>query len=256
VLYTFEDELQEIINCQQPRTAIDITLSLDSRFTGPDRKIVKGTLIHHDDAIDTSLEIIMGFRSDLMNSFDRFEKPDIRFLPCDIIGLVPCIASLISLGKKVAFKEVGIDGLVPYRLELRFHGVPTKKGSLHDVIISLVRFMNRWQQWTEVILNTLSKDPVISTWNMTHDEIRELLLGESGFITMPWFRKVTDLNLVDRARILDRIQDASKALLTSVLTEKQLQEPTIRELMEWLEQLTPLPMICSSVATEIGEEVV
>ena len=254
--YSLAIELKEITRTRISQGPIDMTLSLDSRYTGPDRRVIKGTLFYNDDALDSILSIIIAFRSDIMNSFERFDATSRnRFLPCDIPGIIPSIVSLLKLGNKVRcfFTETTDAGCL--QLELKFTGTSCLKGSLHDLAVSVHRFMERWSQYTEVLIRTLLKDPVMDTWKMTHDDIRELLLGESGFVTMPWF--TYSLNYIDRARIMDRVQDASKALLVSVLTKKQLNEPIVKELVDWLESLTPLPEIKGSQRmTELSGEVV
>jgi hypothetical protein len=251
--YSLEDALRSFNDTTGSEPSKDVTLLLDNQYTGPDRRIAKGTLHYTNDETECLLELVIGFRSDIMDGFSKFEVLADKFLPCDIIGMVPGFASFVSLGKKVEWDEVRGEDSHQLLLELRFKGVPSKKDSLHSLTIVLERFMDNWTRWTQVLLNILTKDSVIQATHLDPDDIRELLLGESGFYTMPWFS--FDLNLVDRARILDRIQEASHALLISVLTTGQLQEPIIQELMEWLNGLSPLPVIHGS-HTQIGEEVV
>ena len=65
---------------------------------------------------------------------------------------------------------------------------------------------------------------------------RELLAGESGFVTMNWYKP---LDLEMRTIALDKISLASKALLQSVLSRTQFENYWVQQLMGWLDTLQP-----------------
>lgn len=253
--WTLKEELRALVNESKPTSSIkDVSLSLDSRYTNSDRRVVKANLVYKGDNHPSTLALLMGFRSDIMSSFSKFD--DIErgpYLPSDILGIVPAIAAVASYQNK-GLSWHSIKKGKSTHLALVFEKDSSKKGSLHDLSILVDGFMERWRAWSEVLLSTISKDPVMETWKMTSDDIRELLLGESGFVTMPWFSY--SLSYVDRARILDRFLEASKALLTSVLTQNQLNQPEVKELVQWLEELNPLQEIVGSTSTQYGEELV
>jgi hypothetical protein len=228
----------------------DITMLLDTRYTTADRVIIKAKLSFEGVAKVPFLTIVLGLRSSIMDSFDKFsECVSRRYVPCDIPGLIPAIATTIKYQNKglVGF-AIGVGDLT--HLILTFEGKDGKKGRFHSLAVVVEEFMRECSEWTSVLLRILSNDPVMSLWKLTNDELRELLLGESGFVTMPWFTH--SLSCVDRGRILDRVLDASKAFLTSVLSQKQLEEPIVRGLIDWLEDLSPLPEI-ASYSHKVGE---
>jgi hypothetical protein len=228
----------------------DITLSLDTRYTNADRVIIKAQLNRLSRTKPPLLTIVLGLRSSIMDSFDKFsDSKGSRYVPCDIPGLIPAIAATIKYQNK-GLVGYAIGGGDLTHLILTFEGMDGKKGRLHSLAISVEGFMREWAEWTNVLLRILSNDPVMSLWNLTNDELRELLLGESGFVIMPWFTH--SLSCVDRGRIMSRVLDASKAFLTSVLSQKQLKEPIVKGLIDWLEDLTPLPEI-ASYSHKVGE---
>jgi hypothetical protein len=178
-----------------------------------------------------------------MEPFEQFNPcQNSHYKPCDIPGLIPALAATIKYQSK-GLVGYAIGGGDLTHLILTFEGTDGKKGKVHSLAVAVESFMKEWQEWTDVLLRILAIDPVMNLWNMNNDEIRELLLGESGFVIMPWFTR--SLSCVDRGRILDRVLDASKALLTSVLNQKQLEEHIIKGLINWLEDLNPLPEIAS-----------
>lgn len=247
---SLEEELNTLQSENHTSTSNDVTMSLDTRYTNPDRVIIKAQLNNVSRTNPPLLTIVLGLRSSIMDSFDKFsECKGNRYVPCDIPGLIPAIAATIKYQNK---------GLVGYALGggdlthliLTFEGKDGKKGRLHSLAVVVEGFMREWAEWTNVLLRILSNDPVMSLWKLNNNELRELLLGESGFVTMPWFEH--SLSCVDRGRIMSRILDASKAFLTSVLSQKQLTEPIVRGLIDWLEDLTPLPEI-ASYAHKVGE---
>jgi hypothetical protein len=240
---SLEEVLKAIVDQEYSSTPHDITMSLDSRYTNEDRVVVKAKLCEEDRHKPYLLTMVLGLRSSIMDPFEHFNHCSVsRYKPCDILGLVPAIAALIKCQNK-GLSGYAIGGGDLTHLVLSFEGKPEKKGTFYPLAVAVDGFMKQWSEWTDVLLRIITNDPVMSLWNMNNDEIRELLLGESGFVTMPWFTH--SLSCVDRGRILDRVLDASKALLTSVLTQDQLNEPLIRGLIDWLEELNPLPEIVS-----------
>jgi hypothetical protein len=107
--------------------------------------------------------------------------------------------------------------------------------------------MRKWEEWVDVLLGTLKRDPVIGDWNI---DIREFLAGESGYIVMPWF---TPMSYSDRAIGLERIILASNALMSSVLGNGHLHDHMVVGLKEWLNGLSALPEVVNGI--RIGEEV-
>jgi hypothetical protein len=245
---SLEEELQAILSRNHSTTSNDITMPLDTRYTNADRVIIKAKLSNQ--AKSPFITIVLGLRSSIMDSFEKFsECSQSHYIPCDIPGLIPAIAATIKYQNR-GLVGYAIGGGDLTHLILTFEGKDEKKGRLHSLAVTVEGFMREWSEWTNVLLHILSNDPVMSLWKLNNDELRELLLGESGFVTMPWFTH--SLSCVDRGRILSRVLDASKAFLTSVLSQKQLDEPIVRGLIDWLEDLTPLPEI-ASYSHKVGE---
>jgi hypothetical protein len=134
------------------------------------------------------------------------------------------------------------------RFILVFQGSAERKGgNIKALASSITAFMKRWSEWTEVLLGTLARDPIIGKWSI---DWREMLAGESGFATMPWF---PELSYSDREIGIQRIVVACQALLASVLSANQLKDPMITGLKSWLNGLKPLPQVVSTAS--ISEEV-
>ncbi|MFX1482628.1 MAG: hypothetical protein ACFFCP_05495 [Promethearchaeota archaeon] len=217
---------------------IDVTLPLQVAFSDPDRTILKGRLRYHGPDKDASLIIIVGLRSDILSPFQKFESErGGRFAPCDIPGIVPGLALTVTSSKSgLALSAIAKDEAT--RLVLVFEGPASRKGgSLHSLSVSVQNYFQRWSEWTDVLLATVRQDPIAMGLNI---DWREFLAGESGFVTMPWFRPMTP---VERETALQRVVFASKALLASVLSGSQLRDPTIQGLGEWLDGLEPLPEV-------------
>ena len=191
--------------------------------------------------------MIVGLRSDILSPFQRFEhERKGRYLPCDIPGIVPGLALVVtSINTGLALSAIAKDEAT--RLVLVFEGLSSRKGGSMKALSASVRnFFKRWDEWTDVLLGIIRRDPLVSDWEI---DWREFLSGESGFTLMPWFRPMSSS---EREAALQRVVVASKALLASVLSPKQLRDPMILGLKEWLDELQPLPEIVSRV--QIGEE--
>ena len=91
-------------------------------------------------------------------------------------------------------------------------------------------------------MDTIRKDPALANWpeenKQFEDMLREFLAGETGYVTMPWY---SPIELSNRAVVLDRIVEAAKAFLASVLTKQQSNHPQILLLKKWLHELKPQP---------------
>lgn len=242
-----EEQLMAAVSTKDQTTA-DVTLPLQILFNNSDRTVIKAHLRYSGPDRDASLIMIVGLRSDILAPFQRFETNlKGKYQPCDIPGLVPGLALLASsLGNGLVLSAISRDEVT--RFILVFEGLSKRKGGSLKALSSSVRtFMKRWTEWTEVLLGTLKRDPIVGTWEL---DWRELLAGESGFVTMPWHHSIS---YQDREIGLQRIVIASKALLASVLTTTQLKVPMINGLKEWLDGLRALPEVVSGAS--IGEEV-
>lgn len=227
---------------------VDVTMPLQVLFNNKDRTIAKARARYQGVDKDAWLVMVVGLRSEILSAFHRFEKniPG-RYLPCDILSLVPSLAlTASSYSRGLAVSALAKDDIT--RLVLVFEGQARRKGGcLQGLATSVYNFMARWDEWTDVLLSALRRDPVIGQWNI---DFRELLAGESGYFTMPWFQGPA--SYMDRAIALERIVSASNALLSSVLNSKQMEDPVIVQLREWLQGLEPLPEVISSM--QIGKE--
>lgn len=213
---------------------VDVTGPLQTMLNNGDRCIVRARLRYHGPDSSSWLALVVGLRSEILSPFSRFNIGRDKYLPCDIPGLVPALALTVAhQDYGLAVSATAHDMFT--HLILVFEGDPAAKGgTVRSLATSLWSFMRRWTDWTDVLLGTLSRDPAVAHWNI---DWREFLAGESGFVTMPWFRP---MDYGDRALGLDRVVAASRSLLASVLGQAQMEDPAIRALTSWLDQLAPL----------------
>ncbi|MHA1216016.1 MAG: hypothetical protein ACTSPX_01660 [Candidatus Thorarchaeota archaeon] len=224
---------------------VDVTGQMQVAFNTADRTVIRARLRPADQS-HPLLIVVMGFRSHMLAPFGQVKLRHGSYLPCDIPGLVPGMAAVVSHYDHGLIANAMVRGDV-IRLVLGFEGVPDNRGdALNNLARSVYRFFRRWHEWTEVLLSTVERDPVVGEWGT---DWREFLAGESGFMVMPWFRPMT---YAERAVALERVVVASKVLLSSVLNSDQLTDPLIRDVMGWLSDLTPLPQVFYE-AEESGE---
>jgi len=227
---------------------VDVTLPIQVMFSNTDRTILKARLRYHGSDRDASLIMIVGLRSEILSPFQRFETDRKgRYLPCDIPGIVPGMALMVtSINTGLALTAIAKDEAT--RLVLVFEGVSQRKGgSMKDLSASIQNFFKRWDEWTDVLIGIIQRDPLVAEWEI---DWREYLAGESGFTLMDWFKP---MSFSERELALQRVVAASKALLTSVLNAQQLRDPMILGLKEWLTELQPLPEVLRSI--QVSEEV-
>ncbi|MFW9806216.1 MAG: hypothetical protein ACFFFK_05755 [Candidatus Thorarchaeota archaeon] len=248
MLTQLEDQLIAAHKEAKGTGMVDVTLPLQVMFSNTDRTILKARLRYHDPDRDASLIVIVGLRSDILTPFQRFEpERKGRYLPCDIPGIVPGLALITtSINTGLALSAIAKDDAT--RLVLVFEGLSERRGgSLKALSASVRNFFKRWDEWTDVLLGIIQRDPLVADWNI---DWREYLAGESGFTLMPWFKP---MSFPERELALQRVVVASRALLASVLNTQQLRDPMILGLKEWLSELQPLPEVISGV--QVSEEV-
>ncbi len=243
-----EEQLEAASNGAKSQGTANVTLPLQVLFSNTDRTVVTARLRYNGPDRDASLVMIVALRSDILAPFQKFNSDSKGpYQPCDIPGLVPGLALLASSPNNGLVLSA-ISREITTRFVLVFEGLAKRKGGSLKALSSSIRiFMKRWSEWTDVLIGTLKRDPIIGNWNT---DWREMLAGESGFITMSWH---SPLSYANREVGLQRVVIASRALLASVLTTKQLKVPMITGLMDWLANLKPLPEIISSA--QISEEV-
>jgi hypothetical protein len=248
MLTQLEDQLIAASKEAKGTGMVDVTLPLQVLFSNTDRTILKARLRYHGPYKDANLIMIVGLRSDILSPFQRFEpERKGRYLPCDIPGIVPGLALMVtSINTGLALSAIAKDDAT--RLVLVFEGLSERKGGSMKALSASVRnFFRRWDEWTDVLLGIIQRDPLVADWDI---DWREFLAGETGFTLMPWFKP---MSFSERELALKRVVMASKALLASVLSNGQLRDPMILGLKDWLDDLQPLPEVICGV--HIGEEV-
>ncbi len=214
----------------------NLGLSLQVLYNRKDWTIENAALTYSDGGSEASLIMTVGLRSRILSSFPRFATESGSFCPCDIPALVPAVV-LIANGPR-SLSEGAIVCMDSTSVELEFVGKRTdNSSSLKILSIAVDHFMTCWEQWVQILLGTLARDPQVGGWKI---DWYELLAGESGFVTMPWFPEVP---LTDRALALDRIVTASRALVNSVLKKRFERHELVEELVDWLEGLKPKPEV-------------
>jgi hypothetical protein len=216
---------------------IDVTLLMAFNFTDADRTVVESKLRYTTPDEPAYLALRIGLRSQILKGFARFsEEKSGRYLPCDIPSLVPAICIMVSHRMK------GLDGSIicdhettnPTNVVLTFKGeADHRRSNLDNLAVGVNNVMERWKGWTDVLLSILSRDPRVGDWEI---DWREVLAGESGYVTMPWF---VPMSYADRTDALDSIVSASYALLTSFLSPAERRNRLVIELQEWLRTIKP-----------------
>ncbi len=244
------EQLQAASAETKSQSTADVTLPLQVMFSNTDRTVIKARLRYSRSDRDSSLIMIIGLRSDILSPFQKFNSDSKgRYQPCDIPGLVPGLALLASSPNNgLVLSAISREDTT--RFILVFEGLASRKGGSLKALSSSIRiFMKRWTEWTDVLLATLKRDPVIGDWNT---DFREMLAGESGFVTMAWH---APLSYADREVGLQRVVISSRALLASVLNSRQLKTTMITGLRDWLDSLRPLPEVVSSVHVKEEAEI-
>ncbi len=209
------------------RGVADVTMLLQSAFCDAHHNIRRAEL--HPGPFLTA---IVGLRSSILEPFERFVDHDpIDYMPCDIPSLISGVALILTQ------VDEGLTGGAIIRANHTAVALMFEAPDLQHLADTVERVMVRWQEWTNTIMEALKQEPVNGDWNI---EWNEFLAGESGFITMNWF-KIMDRE--SRMTALRRVAEAAKMLLTSVLTRSQLGTPLVRDFVTWLDSLTPLPEI-------------
>ncbi|MHA1770716.1 MAG: hypothetical protein ACTSYL_08810 [Candidatus Thorarchaeota archaeon] len=214
----------------------DVTKHLQISFNSADCNIVRALL--QADSERPVLVLVIGFRSEMLMPFTQTHFRAVgEYLPCDIPGIVPGLAAVINHQGKGITANAVVRGDVT-RLVLVFEGKASHRESpMTSLVTGLYRFFKSWMDWSSVLLSIINNDPVIGEWSL---DWREFLAGESGLMTMPWFSPLT---YTERSIALERIVLASKALLSSVLSEEQADDPMIRYLDRWMTYLRPLSQL-------------
>ncbi len=232
----FEAGLSRQYDTAEDKHAIDVTVYLQMMFESTDRHIAKAIV---NDGRSMVLQI--GMRSEILSPFPRYRE-DFKgtFNQCDIIGLVPIVALMVEQkGKMIAASAIERDEST--RIILVF-----ESDTPQLLARKIWRFMDRWERWIKVLTGVLEKDLNIDL------DWREFLAGESGFITMDWYKP---LDYDTRAVALHRVRLASKALLQSVLNGVQLDNYMVSELYAWLNSLQPQLEVMSAYQFLVPEEI-
>ncbi|MHA2424084.1 MAG: hypothetical protein ACXAEF_04815 [Candidatus Thorarchaeota archaeon] len=232
----FEAGLTRQYHIAESKHEVDVTTYLQMMFESSDRHISQATIRD-----GTSIVIVAGLRSEILTPFPRFrDSSNGTFNQCDIPGLIPVVALLVEQrDKTLAASAIERDDAT--RAVLIFKG-----DSIEKIARNVWRFMDRWDTWTRVLMNILEKDlPMKTDW-------REFLAGESGFVTMNWYKP---LDFEMRTIALDKISLASKALLQSVLSRSQFENYWVQQLLGWLDHLQPQFEVESMYSVFAQEEV-
>jgi hypothetical protein len=230
---------------------IDVTLLMAVNFTDADRTVIEAKLRYTTPDEPTYLAMKLGLRSQILKTFPRFSSErQGRYLPCDIPSLVPAVCIMVSSRMR------GLDGSVicdhetnrPNHIVLTFKGEgDLKRSNIQDLAICVHNVMERWKDWTDVLLRILKRDPKLGNREM---DWREFLAGESGWVTMPWF---PPMSYHDRSEALSSIVNASNTLLTSFLSPREKRNILVLELQEWLRTIEPLVEVQSTTPAGVLE---
>jgi len=232
----FEEGLSRQYETAADKHTVDVTVYLQMMFENTDRHIAKAVI---NDG--KSLVLQIGMRSEILSPFPKYKDDKIGcFNQCDIIGLVPLVSLMVEQKDKMVTASA-IERDDTTKAILVFDAV-----GLDQIARKVWRFMERWDRWIDVLLGVLNKD--------IHFEIdwREFLAGESGYITMDWYKP---LDYDSRAIALHRVKLATRALLQSVLSRAHFENYLMKELTTWLDHLHPQITVQGAYREMIQEEI-
>ena len=240
---TLEQLLEASIRQEDPEK--DLTTFFQMEYNTPDRSVIQARMF-----TDKSIIVTIGLRSAILEPFERFHIPsDGEFLACDILGLIPAVA-VIQRTQSRGVAGGAIERNSTTRVNLAFESERSVEDSgLRNLASTITCTMRQWSEWTNVLLGTLDRDPVVGDWEI---DWREFLAGEAGFVTMPWFRS---LGFQDRKTALSRTTLAAEALLISLLNRKQLLDPVAMQVRGWMKSLSPQPHVTGSHYITVEEEI-
>ena len=223
----------------------DLTMAFQMKFNTPDRSIMRARMV-----TNRNIVVTIGLRSVILEAFERFFTPsEGEFLACDILGLIPAVAVMLR-NQDRGIVTGAIERTSTTQVILAFESKRSvEDNGPSDLASTITRTMRQWGDWANVLLGTLDRDPVVGNWEI---DWREFLAGEAGFVTMPWFRS---LAFQDREIALSRIILAAEALLISVLNRKQLMDPIVMQVRDWMKSLSPQPHVAGSHHITVEEEV-
>ncbi len=223
----------------------DLTIAFQMEYNTPDRSILRARMV-----TDQSIIVTIGLRSAILEPFERFHiLSDGEFLACDIPGLIPAVAVILR-NQSRGMAAGTIERNSTTRVILAFESKKSVNANgLRDLASTITCTMRQWSEWSNVLLGTLDRDPVVGDWEI---DWREFLAGEAGFVTMPWFRS---LGFQDRKIALSRTKLAAEALLISVLNRKQLIDPIALQVRNWMKSLRPQSHVAGSHYITVEEEV-
>jgi len=205
----------------------EVTFYLQSLVTNSDRILLSAEL-----DIGPRLKLVVGLRSSILESFERFVDFDVSsHMPCDIPGFVTGL-SLLTSGKKLGIVDGAVSDCGPGRITLIFES--ETMGELSRKVCSAIL---KWNSWLEIMLDALNHEPIDGEWSF---EWPEYLAGESGYVTMDWYQSIPD---EARYVALNHLIGVSTSVLRSLLSTRQYSRKVVREFIEWLESLEPLPYI-------------
>lgn len=232
----FEAGLSRQFETAEVKHAIDVTVYFQMMFESTDRHIAKAIINDGQ-----SLVLQIGMRSEILSPFPRYTNDHAgSFNQCDIIGLVPIVALMVEQKSRM-ISASAIERDEATRIILVFEAENTEL-----LARKVWRFMVRWDQWIKVLTGVLEKDIQYEI------DWREFLAGESGYITMDWYKP---LDYDTRTIALHRVKLASIALLQSVLNRSQLENYMIQELSTWLHSLEPQTEVMGAYQSLVSEEI-
>ncbi len=196
----------------------DVTLSLQTMYEDRNIHIERARLNQ-----DGYLYLVVGLRSHILSPFPRVKKVKTgRFMPCDMIGLVPLVSLLVGRENKgVELGAITTEKCTQIVMGFQAENTKTLARDVYD-------FITTWKKWSSVLENVVKKDYPIDF------DVLEFLSEESGYVGSNWQDRIKDRDLP-----LSIIVRACRSLLQSVLTTKQLSHPLLHEIMTWLDGLRP-----------------
>jgi hypothetical protein len=232
--------------------AIDLSRTMEMVYTNGDRVVLSADLQYSGDSEPAYMSMRIGLRSEILSGFQTYScLSRSRFRTADIPSLVPLVAIIASRRRLKGIHEIQfVVNDDATHVMMTFVGkAGHAKSNLSDLASSMNRVMDRWSGWCEVLLSILDRDPILGE-RMSGVDWREFLAGEDGYVTMPWFRPMT---YSERASALDSIVTASRALLTSFLSSKEMKHEEVRSLQTWLSALEPQTKVISGNIEQVTE---
>ncbi len=231
------DDLEHIFMDRKGRLVdgqYDITLGFAIPFSRGDWYLESARYVIDENDNTGMVSLVFGLRDCiLVNDTTVIDLSKYSFVLCNLFGIVPLISLIASKHPRnlqMAVLETRSSGTY---VKLVFQAATTKKENWARTLAqSVIRFMNKWEEFSKILERILNNDPYVGYW---HLDWRDFLGEVSNFETGPRYPHLDD---GERCLALQTVKNAAKGLIYSVLSRDEIETPLVQELLYWLDELS------------------